>query len=271
MGRLENKVAVVTGAASGIGRATAFALAAAGARVVAADLNETGAVKVAEVITREGGSASGIGADVGVEADVVAMIDAAVSRFGGLDILHNNAAASDPETILRDTDITTLDVDVWDRTLAVNLRGPMLGCKHAIPRMLERGSGAIVNTSSTSGLSGDLARAAYGASKAGLNALTWYVATSYGKRGIRCNAVAPGPVATPAFEANVTPEQRASYLSHVPSRDLGRPEDIANVVVFLASDESAYVNGHVLAADGGMTRHLPNYADALATAEREIG
>jgi NAD(P)-dependent dehydrogenase (short-subunit alcohol dehydrogenase family) len=260
-GKLDGKVAIVTGAASGIGRATAHALAAEAASVVVADLNADGAARVAAEIASAGGRAVAQPTDVADEASVAALVAAAVRAFGGLDVLHNNAAASDPALLSRDLDIVDLDVAVLDRTLAVNLRGPMLGCKHAIPRMLERGGGAIVNTSSAAALVGDPVRTAYGASKAALDSLTRYVATQYGKRGIRCNSIAPGVIATPALAANVPPEQIAVYeRSHLTPR-LGRPEDIAAAVVFLVSDDAAFITGQTLCVDGGLLAHHPSFAE----------
>lgn len=249
---LQGRVAIVTGAASGIGLASARALADAGAAVLVADLDEKGAQSAAEAIRRADGRAEGCFVDVADEPSVCAMIETAVERFGGLDVLHNNAAASGPDVVGRDGTIVDLEVEIWDRTLAVNLRGPMLGCKHAIPRMIDRGGGSIIQTSSASGLRGDLLRAAYGASKAGLDSLTRYVATQYGKQGIRCNAIAPGVIATPALEAHVPPEALEVYRRSTLGPRLGRPEDIAETVVFLASDDSEYITGQVLQVDGGM-------------------
>ena len=265
-GRLVGKVAVVTGAASGIGRATALALAREGAGVVVADLSLDGAERVVAEIAAAGGRAAAQRADVADEASVAAMVDAAVARFGGLDVLHNNAAASDAATIGADGEVTALDVATWDRAFAVNLRGPMLGCKHAIPRMLARGGGSIVNTTSVAGLTGDVARTAYGCSKAGLEMLTRYVATQYGRRGVRCNAIAPGVISTPALVANVPPEQIAVYEGNTPSPRLGSPDDIAAAVVFLASDASAFVNGQTLLVDGGLMAHHPTYAEFVRLA-----
>jgi len=260
-GRLAGRVAIVTGAASGIGRASAHALAREGASVVVADLNAEGAKRVAAEIEDAGGRALGQAADVSSEPSVAAMVAAAVDRFGGLDVLHNNAALVDPAVMGADGEVASLALETFERTLAVNLRGPLLGCKHAIPRMLERGGGVIVNTSSASGLTGDLVRTAYGVSKAGLDALTRYVATQYGKRGIRCNSIAPGVIATPALAANVPPELIAVYeRSHLTPR-LGRPEDIAGVVVFLATDEAAFITGQVLSVDGGLLAHHPAVAE----------
>ena len=269
-GKLAGRVAIVTGAGSGIGRATAHRLAAEGARVLVADLDRARADAVVAEIDAAGGEASAQTTDVAEEASVAAMVAAAVEKFGRLDILHNNAAASDPAIMGRDGEITALDTEVWDTTLAVNLRGPMLGCKHAIPLMLERpgdagtpAGGVIINTTSASGLTGDLTRAAYGVSKAGLVALTQYVATQYGKRGIRCNAIAPGVISTPALEANVPREALDIYLrSHLTPR-LGAPEDIAAAVAYLASDDAAYVTGQVLSVDGGLLAHHPAVGEFL--------
>ena len=265
-GKLAGKVAIVTGAASGIGRATALALAAEGAKVVVADLAGDGAERVAREIAAAGGRAVAVQADVGVEASVVAMIEAAEKAFGGLDVLHNNAAATEPALLGGDLELTAMDVAVWDRTLAINLRGPMLGCKHAIPRMLARGGGSIVNTSSASGLTGDLVRAAYGASKAGLDSLTRYVATQYGKRGIRCNSIAPGVIATPALAANVPQAQIDVYERNHLTPRLGKPEDIAKAVVFLASDDAAFITGQTISVDGGLLAHHPAFSDFLRLA-----
>ena len=267
-GKLAGKVAIVTGAASGIGRATALRMAREGAAVVVADLNGAGADAVAKEIAAAGGKAIGQPADVSDEASVVAMIAAAAKHFGGLDILHNTPAASDPALMSRDGDIAELDVAVFDRTIAVNLRGPLLGCKHAIPRLLARGGGAIVNTSSAAALVGDPIRTAYGASKAGLDSLTRYVATQYGKRGIRCNSIAPGVIATPALAANVPPEMIAIYeRSHLTPR-LGKPEDIAAAVVFLASDDAAFITGQTLSVDGGLLAHHPAFGEFLLAASQ---
>jgi NAD(P)-dependent dehydrogenase (short-subunit alcohol dehydrogenase family) len=168
------------------------------------------------------------------------MVETAVQAFGGLDVLHNNA--SDVSTTARDTDVVTLDMEIFDRLVAVNLKGPFLGCKHAIPHMLGRGAGSIVNTASIDGFMGRGVRAAYGACKSGVVLLTKSVASQYGSRGIRCNAVVPGFVLTPAT-ADATAENAR-----------GR----ANAVVFLASDEAGFINGTTLMVEGGATIYMPS-------------
>ena len=259
---LSDRVALVTGGAGGIGRATVHALSAAGARVAVVDVNGEGAREVAASIEAAGGEAIGLEVDVGDETAIAGMIEETVGRFGRLDLLHNNAADSDPALIERDAALAELDAEVWDRTMRINLRGPMLGCKHAIPVMVAQGGGVIVNTSSASGLTGDDVRAAYGASKAGLQSLTQSVATQYGKQGIRCNAIAPGVITTPTLEAIIPKAQIEVYEGNTLTPRLGRPEDIAAVVVFLASDAAAFVTGQILSVDGGLLAHHPAVSEA---------
>lgn len=259
MDGLAGKVAIVTGSGSGIGRASARRLARAGAKVLVADVNLGGAEETVSMIEADGGEAAAQQADVSDEASIAAMVAAAVDRFGALHLLHNNAA--DVVIIQRDLDVLSMDTEVWDRTMQVNLRGPMLGCKHAIPHMLDAGGGAIVTTSSTSGQFGDLSRVAYGVSKAGIDSLTRYVATLYGKQGIRCNAVAPGVVKTPALTANVPADQIALFERNHLTPDMGEPQDIAEVVAFLLSDAAAYITGQVVNVDGGLVCHTPLYSN----------
>lgn len=260
---LARKIALVTGAASGIGRATALAMARAGAAVVVGDLDEKRSGEVAGEISDMGGEAIGVRMDVADEESIKSGIEAAVDRFGGLDILHNNAALTSPDIMGQDTDIVSMDVRVWEQVFDVNLRGPMLCCKHAIPHMLSRGAGAIVNTSSASGCAGDLGRPAYGISKGGLNTLTQYVATLYGKQGIRCNAIAPGVIETPALSANVPAEVVELYKRNHLTPRLGRTEDIAAAAVFLASPAAAFITGQIISVDGGLLAHHPAYAELL--------
>jgi NAD(P)-dependent dehydrogenase (short-subunit alcohol dehydrogenase family) len=251
MGRLDGKVAVVTGAGSGIGEATARLMALEGASVVVADIDRSAAERVVADLAK----AIAVEVDVSVESGVARMVEVAVDSFGGLDILHNNATGS--STNASDTDIVTLDMAVFDRIIAVNLKGVVLGCKHAIPAMLARGGGSIVNTASIEAFMGRGVRPVYGASKAGVVLLTKAVAVQYGARGIRCNAVAPGLVLTPAT-AGLTPEQRASSQRLYPMPRLCAPEDVAKAVLFLASDEAAYVNGATIMVEGGATVYMPS-------------
>ncbi len=251
MGRLGGKVAIVTGGAGGIGRASALALARDGARGTVVDVDGDGAARVAAEIRAGGAEALAITADVSEEAEVAAMVSTTVGTFGRLDVLHNNAALTSADVLSRDTIVTEMTLEVWDRTLAVNLRSQMLGCKHAIPAMLANGGGAIVNMSSAAANVGDVTRVAYGVSKAGVQALTRYVATAYGKQGIRANAIVPGLVVTPAVTAQLSDEMLASIAETNLTPYLGQPEDIAGVVVFLASDDARYVTGQMIAVDGG--------------------
>lgn len=259
MPALDGKVAVVTGAGGGIGAATARALAAEGARVVVADRNGDAANQVADGIVETGAQALSIVIDVSVESDVADMVAAAVHAFGRIDILHNNAAAI--ELALHDGPVHELDLAVWNRALAVNVTGVMLGCKHAIPHMIDAGGGAIINTSSADGKVGDSSRSAYTASKGALEAFTRNVATQYGRRGIRCNAVSPGIVVTDIVDAAVPQSVKDMWLRHTLTRRLGTPDDIAGLVTFLASDAGAYITGQTIVIDGGQTVHQPWWAD----------
>jgi NAD(P)-dependent dehydrogenase (short-subunit alcohol dehydrogenase family) len=258
MGRLDNKIAIITGSAGGIGRATALKMAAEGASIVVADMLGDGAKAVAEEINASGGVAAPLQVDLGIVEEVPEMIDFAVRTFGGLDILHNNAAATD--RVMEDYAVADIDLEVWERTIAVNLRGTMLASKAAIPVLLERGGGCILNTSSISAVAGDLTFTAYGASKGGVNALTYYIATQYGKQNIRCNSIAPGMVLTDGAREKIPPEPLKEYERQHLAPRLGRPEDIANVAAFLASDEAEWITGQVIRVDGGMFSHNPTVA-----------
>jgi NAD(P)-dependent dehydrogenase (short-subunit alcohol dehydrogenase family) len=254
--RLAGKVAVVTGGGGGIGGSTARALAREGAAVLVVDIDEAAAGSVAAAIGDAGGDAAAYRADLSDEDQVVAAVHAATARFGRLDVLHNNAALTDSDFLRADSAVTDLSVEVWERTLAVNLRSQMLTCKHAVPTMVRGGGGSIINMSSGASLKGDRTRTAYGVSKAGVNALTLYVATSHGKQGIRANAILPGLVITDAVRAHLDEATLARLGTATLTPSVGQPEDIADVVVFLASDESRYVTGQLIAVDGGMSAHV---------------
>jgi NAD(P)-dependent dehydrogenase (short-subunit alcohol dehydrogenase family) len=256
MDRLNGKVAIVTGGGGGIGGATARALARAGASVLVVDVNEAAAEKVAAAIRGAGGAAAAFRADLSEESEVVAVMGDVTARFARLDIVHNNAALTDSDFLSGDTAVTDLSLDVWERTMAVNLRSQMLMCKHAVPIMVEGGGGSIINMSSGASLKGDRTRTAYGVSKAGVNALTMYVATSHGKKGIRVNTILPGLVITDAVRAHLDEGMLASLGKATLTPSVGQPEDIADVVVFLASDESRYITGQMIAVDGGMSAHV---------------
>lgn len=257
---MQDKVAVITGAGGGIGAACATELAGRGAAVLLADINGDAAETRAAEIVHAGGRAHGIQTDVADEKAVQAMIQEALDRFGRLDILLNNAAATAASQ--RDDDLTTMDVDLWDLTLGVNLRGPMLGCKYAIPHMIEAGGGVIVNISSGSGIVGEPTRFAYGASKAGLNSMTRSIAARYGKQNIRCVAVAPGiTLADEAIKALTGTPWLTMMQRHHATPRLGRMEDIAKFVAFVASDDAGFVTGSVHAVDGGVLSAAPYAAD----------
>ena len=256
MGRVEGKVAVVTGGAGGIGGATARALAREGASVAVVDVDHGGAERVAEAIRGDGGAALAVTADLSEEPAVVGVVRAVVDHFGRLDVLHNNAALTESDFLTRDTPVTELAVEVWERTLAVNLTSQMLTCKHAIPEMARHGGGSIINMSSGASLKGDRTRTAYGVSKAGVNALTMYVATAYGKEGIRVNTIVPGLIITDAVRAHLTDDILAGLGRAILTPHLGQPDDIADLVVFLASEESRYITGQMIPIDGGMSAHV---------------
>jgi NAD(P)-dependent dehydrogenase (short-subunit alcohol dehydrogenase family) len=264
MGRIDGKVAVVTGAASGIGAATAEVLAREGAKVVVADLNADGARSHAERISADGHEAVGIAFDLGDPASIEELIGSVVSRFGRIDVLHNNAAATHLAAT-RDSPILQADPEVWDDTLRINVRGTALMIKAVVPHMIERGGGSIINTSSGAGAAGDLSHTAYGASKAAINAITLYAATQFGKQGVRVNAIAPGLIETSATatSGHTGPLRDIMLANHLTPR-LGTPIDIANAVLFLASDESSFVTGQIMGVDGGVLSHAPYYSEFMA-------
>lgn len=250
-GRLAGRVALVTGAASGIGREAACLFAAEGARVVVVDATVAAGEETARAIASDGGEAVFVRADVAVAADVEAAVEAARSHYGGLHVLFNNAGIfPDGDGLPEETDEA-----VFDRVVAVNLKGVFLGCKYGIPLLRASGGGSIVNTASFVAVMGAAtAQIAYTASKGGVLALTREIAVAHAKEGIRANALCPGPVQTPLLEQLLAdPAARARRLVHVPMGRLAQAGEIARAALFLASDDSSYVNGATFLVDGAIS------------------
>ena len=248
MGALTDKVAIVTGASTGIGRSAALALAAEGAAVVVADVDATRGEQVAKEIEAAGGHALFVATDVADDASVAAMVRRTVDELGGLDVAFNNAGIEGTPAPTHEC-----SVENWNRTLAVNLTGVWSCMRHEIPAMLERGGGSIVNCASVAGLVGFLGIPAYTASKHGIVGLTKTAALEYAEAGIRVNAVCPGVIDTEMvdrFTGN-QPDAKAELTATEPVGRLGRPEEIADAVVWLCSPKSSFVTGQALAVDGG--------------------
>jgi NAD(P)-dependent dehydrogenase (short-subunit alcohol dehydrogenase family) len=260
MARLAGKVAIVAGAAFGIGRATATIMAREGARVIVGDYDADGAAAAAEAIRKSGGDAHSIRFDATSEDSVRELIARAKERYGRVDIMHNNVGGTEPG---KDVDVVNLDSAAWERVLRLTLHSAMYGCRHVIPVMLETGGGAIVNTASMSGARGDMGLTAYGVAKAGVINLTRYVATQYGRRNIRCNAVAPGLISTERANEVVAPPVQKIFEEHNLVPRNGRPEDIGHVVAFLASEEAAFITGQTIVVDGGAFTHGPTLVDMV--------
>jgi len=247
---LTDKVAVVVGGASGIGAATAARLGGEGCRVVVGDIAKDAAQQTAERIAAAGGTAIHVAFDLADPDSVADLIHTAATTYDGVDLLFNVGA--DMSAIRADTDVVDIDFDVWDRVMAVNLRGYVAAMKYAVPRMLGRGGGAIVNMSSAAAFQGEPARPAYATAKAGIGALTRHVASRWGKEGVRCNAVAPGFTATEVIRSVPQwPELQAAALKRIRGTRVGDPDDIASLVAFLLSEEGAWINGQVVNIDGG--------------------
>ncbi|WP_320068419.1 glucose 1-dehydrogenase [Micromonospora sp. RTGN7] len=249
-GQFAGKVAFITGASSGIGRATALAFAQQGASVTVSAESEAGIDETARLVEQHGGRALAVRCDVSRSDDVAAAVAATLKQFGRLDIAFNNAGVEQPPTALADTS----DED-WDRIVNINLRGVFYGMKHQIPAMLETGGGTIVNTSSGAGVVGIAGQAAYAASKHGVIGLTKAAALDYAAFGVRINAVCPGIIDTPMMDrfSGGTEEGRQRVIGQEPIGRMGRPEEIASAVLWLCSDLGAFTIGHALVVDGGQT------------------
>ena len=250
--RLEGKVSIITGGGGGMGRVAAQLFAAQGAKVVVAEFSETAGAETVELVRAAGGQATFVKADVSNEADAKAMIDHAVSTYGRLDCLYNNAGIM-PEA---DHSVTDTDVATWDSVMAVNVRGVFLGCKYAIPAMIEGGGGSIINIASFVALIGcSVPQDAYTASKGAVLSLTRILAVQFGPKGIRTNAICPGPVETPLLMDWLVKDEAAKQLrlARNPTGRFGKPEEIVQMAVYLASDESRWTNGASLVVDGGIT------------------
>ncbi|HUA34331.1 MAG TPA: SDR family NAD(P)-dependent oxidoreductase [Candidatus Binataceae bacterium] len=246
--RLKDRVAVITGSGSGIGEATAKRLAAEGAAIVVVDLNEEGATRVAGEIRAAGGTAESLRANIGNPADTEGMIKFATEKFGQLDILHNNAIR------LYTGKLSEMTLEQWRKSVEVGLTAYFYATRCALEVMIPRRKGVIINTGSVSGIAADYGLGAYNAIKAGVINLTRATAIENARKGIRCNAVCPGAIATPPIikvrQAN--PKLAQATEQAIPMGRYGEPVEIANVVLFLASDESSYVNGTTIVADGGL-------------------
>ena len=265
---LDGKVALITGGSSGIGAETARLFAERGAAVAVGGRAPASGEAVAAEIRASGGRAVAVAADVSDEGQVAAMIADTVGAFGRLDVLHNNAALTDPGVMNRDGAVAELDLANWNRALAVNLTGPMLCAKHALPHLLAAGGGSIIMTGSGKGTAGDLDHTAYGVSKAGLINLTRYIATQYGKQRIRANIMVVGLVLSEALKTSFPAPVREMIESHHLTPYLGETRHIAEVAAFLASDASAFITGAAIPVDGGFSVHSAIYADQARQAGR---
>jgi NAD(P)-dependent dehydrogenase (short-subunit alcohol dehydrogenase family) len=250
--RLTDKVAIITGGGSGMGRVACQMFAAEGARVVVAEFDTPSGEETVGLVTDAGGQATFVQADVSVEDDARRMVEAAASAYGRVDVLYNNAGVM-PEA---DHSVIDTDVDTWDKVMAVNVRGVFLGCKHAIPRMLEQGSGSIINISSFVALLGcSVPQDAYTASKGAVLSLTRSLAVQFGPQGVRSNAICPGPIETPLLMDWLLKDEAAKQLrlARNPTGRFGKPEEIVSMAIYLASDESKWTNGAAMVVDGGIT------------------
>jgi NAD(P)-dependent dehydrogenase (short-subunit alcohol dehydrogenase family) len=248
MGRLDGKVALITGAGSGMGRVATHAFVREGARVVAADVNGTAAN---ETVAELGGKAAAVAGDVTNEADVQRFVQTAVDRFGKLDVLYNNAGIFDEA----DESVLTTTAAIWDKTMAINVKGIAFCCKYGIPELIRAGGGSVINIASFVALVGcTVPQDAYTASKGAVIALTKSLAVQFGPKHIRSNAICPGPIETPLMRDLLKDENKKRVrLNRVPLGRFGQADDIVQMAIYLASDESTWTNGAALVIDGGIS------------------
>ena len=249
--RLEGKVALITGGASGMGKVASTLFAKEGARVVLTDVADDAGEATAAEIRDAGGEARFVHADVSKEADAEAMVRAAVQTFGGLHVLYNNAGVMPND----DGSVHTNTEAIWDLVLGINVKGVAFGCKHGIPAMIDSGGGSIINVASfVAWMGAATSQTAYTSSKGAVLAMTREIAVEYARRGIRCNALCPGPIDTPLLAELLSDNAKRQRRSvHIPMGRLGRAEELANAALFLASDDSSFMTGASLIVDGGIT------------------
>jgi NAD(P)-dependent dehydrogenase (short-subunit alcohol dehydrogenase family) len=258
---LSDRVAIVTGAGQGIGAEVAAVLADRGATVILNDIMAGRVEETAAALRAQGYRAEASVFDLTDEDDIARAVGEIAARHGRIDIVHNNAAFQTNEQRARDLDVINLPADAWDKAFAVNARGPMLLCKHVLPTMIAGGGGSIIHSASGFGLLGEMTLTAYGASKAALINLGRFIATQYGKQGVRSNVIAIGFVLSENAIESTPQAVKDVLLSHHLNPELGSPRDIANVVAFLASDESRFINGAMIPVDGGFTAHQASMVD----------
>jgi len=250
--RLEDKVSIITGGGSGMGRTAALMFAAEGARVVVADYADAAGAETVRLVQDAGGEATFVRTDISCEPDAKAMVDHAVATYGRLDTLYNNAGIMPEE----DHSVIDTPVDAWDRVMAVNVRGVYLGCKYAIPQMLDQGAGSIINVASFVAILGcSVPQDAYTSSKGAVLALTRSLAVQFAGRGVRSNSISPGPVETPLLMEWLLKDEAAKQLrlARNPTGRFGKPEEIVAAAIYLASDESRWTNGANFVIDGGIS------------------